>query len=243
VLDLELERQGEGGWEQFARLSWFENDPWVVDRFDGWRCGVELDPLERVDDCRVRAYSGTEIRYGYVPVYADVGNVVMTTTRWSDEIPNHGATLGYYGSLEVEPAWGSLYGIRWSGNPVGTSVHEITDAVALGRELELHEPAPGIKIPTGPLDFVWSGCGDEPLMLSLHAAELDLARGDVVEILCRVADDGSFTIPAEAINEVPAGWIVEVSLQRSAAREHVVGDVALFANARTRVVHTMRTEG
>lgn len=232
VLELDLERVGEEAWRQFALFEWFDGDPWLVDRFDGWWCGVELDTLEGIDDCRVRAYSGIEIDYGFAPVVADLGTVMLHTPLWSAELSSDECGNGYCGVVEEEPAWNEAYGIAWSGGAMDR-------LLAPGRELAIDTPPSGSALRPTALKVAWSGCGDEPLLLVVRAAELDLARGDVLEVLCRVTDDGAFTIPAAAMQIVPHGWFGELTLERISAREHEVEGGVLFAEARSRVIHEL----
>lgn len=237
TLELEFERRGGASWMRSARFSWYAPETWAVDRFDGWRCGVELDPLEGVDDCRVRVYSGIEFRYGIAPgSEPDLGPVTLTTPGWQEELPRSSA--GYYAELMSCPAWNTEYGVAWSGDGVTVDGDTVSPALHVGRELELEAPASGSELSPGELDVAWPGCGEQPLLLVLLAAQIDLTRGDVVEIVCHVEDDGAFTIPQDAMQHVSAGWFGELSLERTTQREHEIEE-RLFVEARTVVVNEL----
>jgi hypothetical protein len=76
-------------------------------------------------------------------------------------------------------------------------------------------------------------------LLVVRAGEIDLSRGDVLEVLCRVTDDGAFTIPAAAMEVVRRGWFGELTLERISAREHDVDGGVLFAEVRSRIVYEL----
>lgn len=239
VFDLDLDRQDDDTWRQLARLRWFEGDPWVVDRFDVWRCGVELDALRALDECRVRAYSGIEQGYGIAPERADVGAVTLLTGDSSEELIAGECDSTACKIGEAKPSWLQAYDLAWSGDGGAHDAGAIGAMLVLGSELALDEPSNGSELSTDSLRVTWPGCGDEPLWLVLRAAELDVTRGDVLEVACRVTDDGEFTIPSGAMRLVPRGWFGELVLERISSREHVVDGGVLFAEARTRVVHEL----
>jgi len=120
----------------------------------------------------------------------------------------------------------------------------ISSVVHLGRELAIDEPMPADTIGPSAMGVRWSGCGETPLLLVLRAAGIDLDRGDVVDVLCRVEDDGEFTIPAEATRLIDPAWRAELSLARTIQRTHAIEGSTLFAQARTVVaieLGTLRT--
>jgi hypothetical protein len=245
VLTLDLERHGESDWERSASFTWFPPEAWVVDHVDDWWCGVELDVLDGIDDCSVRAYSGIEYSYGTWPFQEpELGPVRLTTLDWTIEIPRRDSGYGtYHGDLGATWVWDSLYEIAWEGDGAVVASESIPNALYVGRELELTKPEAGTTLSSSPLEVAWDGCSDEPLYLVLRAAEIDLLRGDVLEVLCRVEDDGEFTIPAELMAHVQPGWFGELALQRVTQRQHPIDGGVLLVEERTRIVHELGRGG
>lgn len=232
-LELSLERTNAEDWQQSATFSIYSAESWNVDRFDGWRCGIELDPLDAIDDCRVRAYFGVELRYGIWPfLEPDLRPIEVDTPEWTETIPRVSDTY-HHAVFSSPPAWGEPYGISWAPDGMGFTGAAISRVVHLGRELAIEEPAPADAIGSSAIRVRWSGCSETPVLLTLTAAELDLDSGDVVEVLCRVEDDGEFTIPAIAVHLIDPTWRAELSLERAEQRAHAIDDGTLFAQART----------
>ena len=158
--------------------------------------------------------------------------IELDTPQWTQPIPRVSSTY-YHGILSSPPAWGEPYAIAWASDGSSFPADAISPVVHLGRELAIDEPAPVDPIGPSAMQVRWSGCSETPLLLTLQAAEFDLGRGDVVEVLCRVEDDGEFTIPAEAMHLMDPTWRAELSLTRTIQRTHAIEGGILFAEAKT----------
>jgi hypothetical protein len=122
----------------------------------------------------------------------------------------------------VEPRFGGSYGVLVPSMGDGQVALE---GLRLPEALTLPALSPLRREPPGELTLTWTGSGADPLRILLTRRADAVTRGLDYYVACEVTDDGTFTIPAAALQHVPLGP-VDVALQRRHVARSSAGRVA-----------------
>ena len=117
------------------------------------------------------------------------------------------------GELEIAPRYGEPYALSVSGDEA--AAFELDPLVALPALLDITAPELGAVLPLSALLVEWTGGGSGGTA-RVHVTAIDPASEtpEKYEIECEVDDDGEFEIPGEAMETLPAGWVVELVVSR-----------------------------
>ncbi|HEY0136369.1 MAG TPA: hypothetical protein VGB85_19935 [Nannocystis sp.] len=233
-----------GGRFSVTASRWAEDAQWQVSAFaeffdvpeasESVMCAVEVDPLTGIDDCGVRWYGG--LGWGGAEVLPrSAGSATLLGPGWTEPMVMGMTPQKYYDADILgsgHPAgWGEAYGITWAGErlPAG----ELPQFVTLPAELKITAPA-GVSwtFGDGPFELAWTGTGAAPLQLRAQFVEPE-GHTTWFELVCKIADDGSFVVPAEVVTLLPPGWSGLGGLRRAvsttaeAADRTIVGVAAV----------------
>lgn len=137
----------------------------------------------------------------------DAGSGVSITGPNSIELARNtnGATIYYFPEVNPLPV-GSItpgvFSMSWPGADGGLPSKYIASAIEVPSELTISSPSLPGTIGGGAFSVSWSGASSEPatVMLMTYVSQTQWAS-----IYCTVNDDGSFTIPADKIAQLPSG--------------------------------------
>lgn len=172
--------------------------------------GVVLDPFEGLDDCGVFRLSNVGVTGGrgegtLIPSWSLVDGAERQA--FSDRSDFGVLNLDARG---VAPRFGGSYGVLVPSMGDGQVALE---GLRLPEALTLPALSPLRREPPGELTLTWTGSGADPLRILLTRRADAVTRGLDYYVACEVTDDGTFTIPAAALQHVPLGP-VDVELQR-----------------------------
>jgi hypothetical protein len=182
--------------------------------------GVVLGPFERRDDCGVFRLSNVGVTGGrgegaLIPSWSLVDGAERQA--FSDRSDFGVLNLDARG---VEPRFGGSYGVLVPSMGDGQVALE---GLRLPEALTLPALSPLRREPPGELTLTWTGSGADPLRILLTRRADAVTRGLDYYVACEVTDDGTFTIPAAALQHVPLGpWTSRCSGAMSRAVPLVV---------------------
>ncbi len=217
----ELTTPGTNGFIELGAHRSFSGAKLVGETFSGWaqffktlegesvRYGDAIDPLSGVDDCGVFAEGSTGA--GYRTEWLDVASLELVNGADKHAFQLTPASHdGYYTyelgltDLGISPRFGGSYDLLGGGGGFGDSI--VIRGLTLPPALSVVELERESRFERGDLHLTWQGRSDTPIGLRIDVgAELrDGASGRV--IVCLMADDGEFTIPASVLQAVPDGF-------------------------------------
>jgi len=172
-----------------------EGEPMVVD---------EVDPQDGLDDCGL-TYTDTSTGSGMEYEAREVGAAFVEIPGQEFQLPSvgNGFYTLYLTDAGFDAAYGQVYSFR--AEPGDFPGFQYESGIEFPEALAISEPAVahGV-IPPGDVTFRWTGGGDE-LWLRLVG---DDGAGQAIDVLCRVEDDGEFTVPADLAAALPQGAMV-----------------------------------
>jgi hypothetical protein len=177
--------------------------------------GEVIEPLDGMDDCGVfrQVSLGTHSSLEW----RRAGAATVRDGSGSIELPEFrsGELFSYGGAISPTPRYGERYGIRVEGGQFGTAFD--SDALALPQALSIPALEHASQIERDALALTWTGSGEAPLRVRIFVEPDPSNTLGNVEIICLLADDGEFTIPAEVLQAAPAGMARALATRSSRA--------------------------
>lgn len=207
-------------------------------------CGAEIDPLDGLDDCRLRYRAGFGFGDEAVIDWLDAGEATAFGPDFSEPMAPEGmnSQAVFFSDLGHEPAWNGEHGVGWEGADVPPA--EMRNAVTLPPELLLssHELVEGTVLPAADLALEWTGQSSEPVEISMIFHEDPYQFSQAFDLRCGVHDDGAFTVPGELLSIIPPGWYASFRITRGTMAEHDLGERRLRATASVYIDGTFQIE-
>jgi len=168
--------------------------------------GSEENPIQWMDAGELRLHSAEET---YVmdksTIDEEIGDVRYYKYDWPDDFTD-------------------LYGEALSMTATGGDTPAFTADALWGfmpSEYALTSPRDGSAVSSGPLALSWTSDSSAPtveisfyVFLKANESEAGYEMQDVHQIKCTVVDDGDFSIPAEIMNLLPAGYSMNGGIYR-----------------------------
>jgi hypothetical protein len=157
----------------------------------------------------------------------DAGVLTLSSPSWSVDLVawDHVGPSQYYFELnpDYDVHFEAFYEVSCQGAdfPAFESVAELLVPAAL----HLTSPLPSETFEVSDEDFVvtWDGGSLDEIWIEFHAS--DEFEYDNVQINCVADNDGSFTIPADLVTQLPQGELLVLALQQPRTETLVVGDI------------------
>jgi len=165
--------------------------------------GVEHTMPAGPEDCQITLYtdeelhSGTQGQYDYL----SAGTLTVDGPNGSFDVePMGGDVVTYQHVMQIggDLVPGSTYDIA----APGADLSAFQTSLDMPQDLDLHTPdvAQTLQI-DGAVDVQWSTGSDATIYISISATD----GQDYGYIYCEANNDGSFTVPANLIDQLPAG--------------------------------------
>jgi hypothetical protein len=183
--------------------------------------GTILDPLDGIDDCGVFQGGGAGVDSGITFYDAAEVSLLDGGTQWPLQlsVASNEFFTSYVLELDPErapPRYGERYGVHVEGGRFGEAF-DSADGLGLPEAIEVRELSTAEHLPQNDLLLSWTGRGEEPLYLHLIVRREWGGVFDSSELECLMRDDGAFTIPAAALQAMPAGF-ASVTVERRERR-------------------------
>jgi hypothetical protein len=217
---------------QFSASFWS-----VVDPGDPGEGGVTIAPPSDVDACALTLWTAEDAEVvGATPAVRQellAGAITLSGPSWSAEVlpnANDGATTYYF---ELDPDhvidFDSTYSVAAPGGTFPG--FDVPDAIALPADLWLLAPASDawFALDGGDWALAWQGGSEEELWIEL--ANEAPHPTDNVQITCRAANDGAFTIPAALMAQVPEGVELRLTLDQPVSSSFQVNGLTVGVGA------------
>lgn len=193
---IRIETPATGGGTDSAAASAAFNEPISLGAF----------PTPALDACTVTTPGPTPTPATYTS--RDAGADVQVSGAASLDLPRgvNGAFIYYQttaSTSEIVP--GGVYSVAWPGAAGGVEAESWSNAVTMPASLSITSPSltSTVTVGSSALPMSWTGSSSVPVTIMLTIVET--GTSNYTSISCRAADDGSFTIPASAISQLPSG--------------------------------------
>jgi len=187
-----------------------------------WLEGEWLDEQDGTDDCGLARMGRNGLGTESDIVWLDPGSVSLETADgWVPMDRQEGGFVLNWGldfaKAGVTPDETALYGLDAGGSKgVGKwgpfAGIELDDIVALPAELEITSPTlgDGVEIDRADTELQWTKGGDGTVTIEI-VGETPMR---IFDLRCKATDDGSFTIPGDLLDQLPAGLEVTLTMTR-----------------------------
>ena len=179
--------------------------------------GYTLNEPDGVDECAYTAYTHDELTGGEPGeyTYQSAGTLSVTGGGGAWQVESFDPGSGYifyqwplpYGS---DLQFDTTYNVSLAGDTF--PAFDAPGSIVMPDEFHLTSPTSADMVTlTGDVTVQWTGGGSGNSTLMVHAID-GLSYGDLI---CNVANDGEFTIPAAYTSQLPSGVNCELTLTRS----------------------------
>ena len=200
---------------QFSASFWN-----VLQQGEAGTGGVDIAAPQGVDECEITLWTpaDAEVVGGVAELRQQLlaGPLSLTSPTWTVDLSpnaNDGPTTYYF---ELNPDYAihfeAPYAVEASGGQF--PAFELTDVLALPAALTLTAPTTDtyFTLDGAGFDLSWTGGREERLWIELgNESPTD---EQLVQINCDVLNDGSFTVPAELMAQVPTGYELRLTLDQ-----------------------------
>ena len=165
--------------------------------------GVEHTMPTGPEDCQITLYTDQELHSGTQGQYAyfSAGELTVDGPNGSFVVQPMGGTVVTYQhvmQLGADLVPGGTYDV----DAAGAEFPSFQASIDLPDDLDLHSPAVTQTLQIdGAVDVQWSTGSDATVYISVSSTD----GQDYGYIYCEAANDGSFTVPANLIDQMPAG--------------------------------------
>ena len=176
--------------------------------------GYTENQPDGTDQCAVTSYSATDIQNGDPGefTYQAVGEMTVSTggSSWTLTPVDPGTGYIFYQwplNTQTDLVFDAAYDASADGDTF--PAFDVTSAIQMPSAMHLTSPTSAEMVTlTGDVSVQWSGGGSPDITLKVHA----INGIDYTDIICTVANDGEFTIPASYTSQLPGGTVAELTL-------------------------------
>ena len=176
--------------------------------------GYTENQPDGTDDCAFTSYAATDIQ-NTVPAertYQSAGEMTVSGGggSWSLTPVDPGTGYIFY-QWPLNVTTDLAYDVSYDVSAPGDTFPAIDAPASIQMPSEMHLTSPAsneMLTLSGDVTVQWSGGGTMNATLKVHAID----GINYADIICDVANDGEFTIPASYVSQLPGGSIAELSV-------------------------------